>query len=613
MSPAEVAHRARVAWRDRVARPAWEDMAPAAAFVALFEGAPDRALAASRLDAWLATPGVTPGVPAASRAWLAPALDEAQDLAAGRWSLFGRPVEIADPPRWRAHPETGAEWPEAPSRSIDYRRTDLAGGAKHVWELARLGVLPTLALAARATGDPSHAARAARWLDDFCATQPLGRGVHHTSGIEQALRVLTTSAALAWLDPLGPRPALAPALGLLAQQAHHLRPRLSLGSSANNHLLAEYAALAAAGALWPTMRGAATLLREGLAGLAREVPRQFHADGVHAEQAFGYLPFVWELVLLGLRAGEAAGLPAPPAVRERLAASLEFARAVRLPGGRMPQVGDEDDGRILLGADGWSRLDLVGNALAAWLDADALGDGHEAYAWLLARRAPRPTRAAPDGVHHFPDGGWTVWRRAGLLATLDHAPLGLGPIAAHGHADALAVTLFADGDGIIVDPGTHAYHEDPAARDRCRATPAHATVNFGGRSQSEMLGPFLWGRRAAVTREEGGWACRWWTGERHVRRVEVEASRMVIEDRVEGPEPRLAFPLAPGAEARVADGVAEVRSGRARAVFRFAGAADVGLEPSEHAPRFGRRVPAQRLVARITGRVCGTIVEVARA
>jgi hypothetical protein len=222
MPPGEIAHRARIALADRLAPPPWAALPPGPAFAALFEGGADRALASSRLDAWLATPGVSAGVPALGREALGPALDEAAGLAAGRWSLFGNPVRLDDPPCWRANPVTGERWPDAPSRTIDYRRTDVAGGAKLAWELSRLGILPTLALAAGSSGDAAHAARAARWLDDWCATQPLGHGIQHASGIEQAIRVLTTSAALALLDPLGPRPAPEPVLGLIAQQARHL-------------------------------------------------------------------------------------------------------------------------------------------------------------------------------------------------------------------------------------------------------------------------------------------------------------------------------------------------------------------------------------------------------
>ncbi len=161
---------------------------------------------------------------------------------------------------------SGAEWPDLPSAALDYHRTDLAGGAKYAWELGRLTVLPTLALAWRAGGEDAHAARAGRWLDDFVAANPLGRGIHHTSGIEMAIRVATVTATLGLLGERARGPRLGAALGLLAQQALFCRDHLSLGSSANNHLLAEYAAMTLAGATWPTLREGAALLARGHAG-----------------------------------------------------------------------------------------------------------------------------------------------------------------------------------------------------------------------------------------------------------------------------------------------------------------------------------------------------------
>ena len=567
MGPAEVAHRAHVAARDRFAPPAYAGMAAAEAGARLFAGGAAEALRTGRF-ARLPAPGLEPGVFASGPA-AAATLAEAAALARGEWTLFGRPVRLGDPPDWNREPLGGLAWPDVPSRAIDYRRTDIAGGARYAWELGRLTMLPTLALAWRLTDERAYAEQAARWLDDFCARAPLGHGIHHTSGIEMAIRVTTMSWTLGLLADSGLPRDPAPALGLVAQQALHCRDHLSPGSSANNHLIAEYGAMVTAGAMLPALRDADRLLEQGLAGLERECLRQIHPDGVTAEQAFGYVPFIWELFLLPFVAAEHAGRLVPDAVKARLAASLEFARALRLPPGRLPQVGDEDDGRVLLAADGPSRLDLVGNALAAWLGADALSD-ESGMALLLFGRS-RAARAAADGRHEFAAGGWTAWRERGLVVTFDHAPLGLGAIAAHGHADALAVTVFRGADAVVLDPGTFAYHEDAAARDRFRATPAHATVNFGGRSQSEMRGPFLWGAKARVRADGDGWRCDWAGGGTHRRKVAVEGGRVTIEDRVDRLPAEIVFPLDPaarveldGARARVTIGGTTARS-RARA------------------------------------------------
>lgn len=613
MGPAEMAHRARIAARDRVAPPAYAHWSAAAAGERLFDGGAAAALRTSRLGR-LPAPGLEPGA-FASGAAAAAAMAEAAALARGEWTLFGHPVHLDDPPEWSRDPLGGGAWPEAPSRALDYRRGGAAGharpgpgGARYAWELGRLTLLPTLALAWRLTDERAHAERAARWLDDFCARAPLGHGIHHTSGIEMAIRVTTMAWTLGLLaDSDLPRDPAA-ALGLIAQQALHCRDHLSLGSSANNHLVAEYGAMATAGALLPDLRGADGLLEAGLAGLERECLRQIHPDGVTAEQAFGYLPFIWELFLLPFVAAEHAGRIVPDAVKARLAASLEFARALRLPTGRLPQVGDEDDGRVLLAAEGPARLDLVGNALAAWLEADALsGEGDLAQLLFGRTRAPR---AAAEGRHDFPAGGWTAWRERDLLVTFDHAPLGLGPIAAHAHADALAVTVFRGADAVVLDPGTFAYHEDPAARDRCRSTPAHATIHFGGRSQSEMRGAFLWGKRARVHAEGEGWRCDWVGSGRHWRRVAVAGGRVTIEDRVDRLPAEIVFPLAPGARVELDGTRARVATGGTTATFAAEGIASWRLEPAEVAPRFGTRVPAQRLCAALSARTCRTVIEV---
>lgn len=599
MGPAEVAHRLRVALRDRLAPPAYAlDTAPQA-YVRFFGGAP------------AAAPVAPPAIPEPA---LAPVRRAADALMEGRWPLFGRTVELDDPPVWHRNHATGAEWPDISSRKIDYRTIGPAGGAKWTWELGRLTPLPTLACAARDAARRDAAERCARWLADWLETNPFGHGIHHTSGIEMAVRVLTLHWTLALLGERLDEDTRRAALGAMGQQALHCRDHLSLGSSANNHLISEYAAMTLMGAAWPRMRNARALLDQGLAGLERETLKQIHPDGVPAEQAFGYLPFIWELLVLPFAAAEAAGRRIAPEVRTRLEASLAFARDVRLPNGRLPSIGDEDDARILLAEIDAPRADLVGNALAAWLAgphgaAPGLAHGHDALAWLVAGRAPSAPAPPREGRLEFPHGGYTVWRHGEQLVTFDHGPLGYGSLAAHGHADALAVTVHLGALPLIADPGTFSYHGDRAARDRCRSTPVHATVHFGGRSQSEMTGPFMWGRRANVGRGAHGFVCRWYTGETHERRVDAAPGRVEITDRVHGAQAHVSFPLAPGATVEIDGRTARVEAGGHRVRFTGYQTGPWSVVDSEHAENYGRRAPACRLDARIAGQESKVVFE----
>jgi hypothetical protein len=89
-----------------------------------------------------------------------------------------------------------------------------------------------------------------------------------------------------------------------------------------------------------------------------------------------------------------------------------------------------------------------------------------------------------------------------LAACFDCGDLGFGPIAAHGHADALSVTLQVGGHDVLVDPGTYDYFTYRGWRDYFRSTRAHNTLEIDGQDQSRMQGPFLWGYRATARCEE---------------------------------------------------------------------------------------------------------------
>jgi hypothetical protein len=105
--------------------------------------------------------------------------------------------------------------------------------------------------------------------------------------------------------------------------------------------------------------------------------------------------------------------------------------------------------------------------------------------------------------HAFPDGGYYILgcdfeTDREVRGIVDAGPLGYLSISAHGHADALALTLSVGGREFLVDPGTYAYHTQKQWRDYFRGTAAHNTVVVDGENQSEIGGNFMWLRKAAA-------------------------------------------------------------------------------------------------------------------
>ncbi len=133
---------------------------------------------------------------------------------------------------------------------------------------------------------------------------------------------------------------------------------------------------------------------------------------------------------------------------------------------------------------------------------------NETVCWLFTDEEIGDMKRMAPFAHYqmivvFKEGGNTFLRdgQDRVLISIDHAALGFGSIAAHGHADALSFQMMVDGKMLFADPGTYIYHCDLPFRNLFRKTEMHNTLCIDGRNQSEMLGAFLWGRKAKCTLE----------------------------------------------------------------------------------------------------------------
>ncbi|WP_299570202.1 alginate lyase family protein [uncultured Williamsia sp.] len=429
----------------------------------------------------------------------------ADDAVALRCTFFGYPtVTLTRPVDWSHDPIRDLHWPDLPADRIDHRTID--GDVKWIWELNRLQHLPLLAQAWLVTGDDRYADAALDDLESWTVANPPGHGIAWRGAFEAGIRALSVAvavAALADAPRMTPRRFGAIAAMLDASARYCVRGR-SRYSSANNHLVGELAGLAAVALLMPGLEDAQRWEHIALAGLDAEADRQILPDGVGAEQAVGYQIFTAELlaVVAALVADRDGSAP------ERLVAAVlrgtDFLGGLGTP---TPRIGDDDEGFALRLSDEPVRtveahLDLVAGITDGPAPAGtATTPAREWFAAALGgsqrpRTAVTSTIRGAHGSTYHRDGGLVVLRGPGRRVTVDVGPLGYLAIAAHGHADALAVTVADDHGEIVEDPGTGSYYGHPEWRKVLRGTAAHATVGVDGRDQSDMGGPFLWTRHA---------------------------------------------------------------------------------------------------------------------
>lgn len=424
-----------------------------------------------------------------------------------RFTYFSYPEARLDRPiDWNHDPVGGVHWPPLPSRRIDHRVS--AGDPKWIWELNRLQHLPWLAQAWLVTDSPRYAAEAFEQLDTWMAGNPPGTGIAWRGAFEAGIRAVSVAVALQGLrdSPELTVERFRNIVRMLAESARRCWTERSRYSSANNHLVGELAGLAVVAVLFPDLREAPRWERDALEALRAEAGRQILPDGSGAEQAAAYQVFTAELLLVVTTAMLRRDGDAPPELVAAITRSARFLAAVVGDNDPQPRYGDDDEGfAVRLDAAPLrtvrDHLGTVGAVLGVE-DARRCGRLTPTALWLASTvdEATHPSGGVPPPPAGFfaPDGGLVVLRSGGRRLTMDVGPLGYLSLAAHGHADALAVTLAVDGQDVIGHPGAASYYGHPSWRQVHRGTRAHPTVSVDDADQSVIGGAFLWRDRAQV-------------------------------------------------------------------------------------------------------------------
>ena len=503
----------------------------------------------------------------------APHLAAAERILAGRFDVFAlRDIELGFPPEWNRDPKTGTLAPVTFGKTLNYRDETVVGDIKCLWEPNRHLMISDLAMAYRLSGELKYAHGVQTLLESWWLQCPYPLGPNWSSALELALRLVSWSHAwqlLGGIDsPLfqdaGGQAFLQRWLASIYQHCHFIAGHFSRHSSANNHLFGELTGLHVAALTWPCWPESAAWLAQTERELEQQALLQNGTDGVNREQAIYYQHTVADEMLLCLLAGRANRRPRSAAFLQRLESMLEFVAAMMNVAGEVPMIGDADDAQLANwdkspGANVYRSLLASGAALfarsdfklkagrfddkSAWLLGDA---GRQAYHALPSVAATTLPRSFADGGYYLMGARLDTPTEVRLIA--DAGPLGYLGIAAHGHADALALTLSVAGQAVLVDPGTYAYHTQKQWRDYFRGTSAHNCVRIDGQDQSVSGGNFLWLRKARASclawRDDG--AGQFWSASHdgylalpdpvlHRREVSVapDAARIVVDDVLE--------------------------------------------------------------------------------
>ena len=404
--------------------------------------------------------------------------------------------------KWNAGFQTENTWPtDTFSYNIPISQREDIGDIRTNWELNRHFQFVGLAKNYYVTGETQYLDELIDLFNDWNENNLFLQGVQWTSVMEVAIRIVSWSYTYAFVEKAGggSKQFLAKIENGIKVMANYVLAHRARYSSANNHLMVEMLGLGVAGILFSYDRW----IDYSIKVLTEELPKQNYSDGVNKEMSLHYQTFVMEvygiMVILLIRNRKTV----PQIWLEYLANMSKFVADCCGDCGETIVFGDNDEGKILdfvgsIDNHYFYVLQLMGIVLSKKYTDSKL---EENIRWLATNDELENYRNTecykPGLVSHYKQGGYTILRSKDrkVLIGFDHAELGFGSIAAHGHCDALSIQLFYEGKPILVDSGTYNYHVPRQIRNEMRFTQAHNTVYVEGKEQAEMLGPFLWGKR----------------------------------------------------------------------------------------------------------------------
>ena len=442
-------------------------------------------------------------------------VDIVTEPGANTINIFGKKFSYSNPHSIDWHMDIFSEqsFPKIFSKKINIQ-TSPSLSAKAVWEINRLQFLSQVALNYKTFNDDFHLNLFIEIIRSWKAGNPYMIGVNWYSNIEVNLRLINWFLCWEVLDAdrliegneTFREFAMSEWIPSIYQHCIYSYENPSRYSSANNHLISEYAGLFIASSKWK-FQESEKWNRYSQKGLEKEIVRQHSGKGINKEEAAEYIQFITDFFLIAFIVGEKTNKPFSLQYKSMLHKIFNYIFNFIDCKGNFPKYGDEDDGKCFIidfeeSFNNFKSLLTTGAILFNDPLLKSKSNGFDLKNWILFGEKGKKLFESLSIIYPneksdlYPEEGHFILRKKEndqeIYLHFDAAPLGFLSIAAHGHADALSFILHVDGRPILIDSGTYTYHTEPVWRNYFMGTLAHNTIRINKLNQATIGGPTLW-------------------------------------------------------------------------------------------------------------------------
>jgi hypothetical protein len=410
---------------------------------------------------------------------------------------YGSP-HLGFPPDWHCDWVCGKCWALEASGKLQIVRHD-GSDVKAPWELSRLQWSPAVAKAYVLTGDNTYRTGLQTLLTDWIERNPIGKGVNWTVAMEVALRgiSLCLTMDLLWPFTAEERPWLDLLTNSLWQHVRFIEVHNEFSFLVrSNHYLSNIVGLTTLSAhlQGPGMERS---LEKYANAVEREILSQTYPDGGDCEASTGYHVLVAQLGLHSFVVQQRSARAIAPEFEARLRLMFEWIAALADDAGKLPHLGDCDNGRVELLVDDIAQPALspiqrhslkVGGlvGLASHLLQLPLGGDRQDAVWFGSTTGAFAEKPEQKPLWLMRDSGIAVLRSREASVVFCAMPNGLRGRGSHTHCDKLSFIFRLGPNEVFCDSGSRCYTRSAELRNVDRSTKAHNTLVIDGADQNTL-------------------------------------------------------------------------------------------------------------------------------
>jgi hypothetical protein len=402
---------------------------------------------------------------------------------------------------WRKDPKSNISSDLKFSPKIGNQNFDKVGDYRYVSVMSRFHHFPFFAILA--LKDETLVKTISQQLSDWNEQNPYLQSIHWKSGIEAGIRVTSLVMTRKIIALLPKSEATSSFLELIDETAYKhynfLKKHLSLYSSANNHLIAELLGLCTICSHYD-FPSAEKEAKTYYNFILKSYLEQSYIDGFSKEQSIHYHAEVLGMLAITLNyvKDKRRQFVSYNEVLERFSRGIEILQYFISWSSEMPHIGDSDDGQLIFPyADKDFNLYeslVIDNHLIQGNLSNKIGIRNYLNSGeVIFKDSKEAPVVFEPKTALFKESGYCFFYKNNKHLIFDIGDLGLNPLAAHGHSDALQILVAYNNEPFIIDSGTYQYHARYEKwRKYFRSAIAHNTVTVKEKDQSRQVGRMNW-------------------------------------------------------------------------------------------------------------------------